>query len=136
MKPSFFAFFLCVCCLASFCRPGQAAYFDGMEAYRQNDYKTALREFKAVEEDVKSLYMIGVVYEKGQGVAIDYAEAVRWYRKAADKENPAAQYRLGRLYERGLGVEQSREEAIKWYKKSAKQGYVDARQALKRMDAK
>jgi len=136
MKLSFITVLLCVCCLGSFCLQAQAAYFDGMEAYRQNDFQTALREFKAVEDDVKALYMIGVIYEKGQGVAIDHAEAAQWYRKAADKGNSAAQYRLGRLFERGLGVEENREEAVKWYKKSAKQGYVDARQALKRMDAK
>lgn len=116
--------------------PACASYFDGMEAYRQNDYQTALREFKSMDEDAKALYMIGVMYEKGEGVKLDYAEAVQWYRKAADKEYSPAQYRLGRLYERGLGVEQNREEAIKLYKKSAKQGYVDAKQALKRMDAK
>lgn len=136
MRRSVLAVGVCICWLLSVSGPVLAAYFDGMEAYRQNDFQTALREFKALEEDAKALYMIGVIYEKGQGVAIDNAEAAQWYRKAADKGNPAAQYRLGRLYERGLGVEQNREEAIKWYKKSAKQGYVDARQALKRMDAK
>lgn len=136
MKQSFFAILLCACCLGSFSLPAQAAYFDGMEAYRLNDFQTALREFKSLEDDAKALYMIGVIYEKGQGVSLDYAEAAQWYRKAADKGNSAAQYRLGRLFERGQGVEESREEAIKWYKKSAKQGYVDAKQALKRMDAK
>lgn len=133
MKHLFFAFLLCVCC---FNVPAQAAYFDGMEAYRQNDYQTALREFRTVEDDVKALYMIGIIFEKGQGVAVDNSEAASWYRKAADKGHAAAQYRLGRFYERGLGVEQNMEEAIKLYKKSAKQGYVDARQALKRVEAK
>ena len=123
-------------CLLAFSGPACATYFDGMEAYRQNDYQTALREFKSTDEDSKALYMIGVIYEKGQGVELDYAEAAQWYRKAADKGYSSAQYRLGRLYERGLGVEQSRDEAIKLYKKSAKQGYVDAKQALKRMDVK
>ncbi len=136
MKLSFVTVLFCVCCLGSFCLSAQAAYFDGMEAYRKDDYQTALREFKSVEDDAKALYMTGVIYEKGQGVSIDYAEAVQWYRKSADKGNSSAQYRLGRLYERGLGVEPSREEAVKLYKKSAKQGNVDARQALKRMDVK
>ena len=136
MKQLFFTVLLCVCCLDCVCLPAQASYFDGMEAYRQSDYQTALREFKSVDTDVKALYMIGVIYEKGQGVEINNAEAAGWYRKAADQGHAAAQYRLGRLFERGLGVEQSREEAIKWYKKSAKQGYVDARQALKRVEPK
>ena len=112
-----------------------ATFFDGIEAYRHNDFQTAMREFKSATDDAKALYMIGVMYEKGEGVAIDYAEAVQWYRKSADMDNSSAQYRLGRLYERGQGVEQNKEEAIKWYKKASKQGHVDARQALKRIQA-
>ena len=136
MKQSLLAVLFCVCCLGSFCGPVHAAYFDGMEAYRQNDYQTALREFKAVEEDARALYMIGVMHEKGDGVTTDLAAAASWFRKAADKGNASAQYRLGRLYERGLGVDQNREEASAWYKKSARQGNVDAKQALKRLEAK
>lgn len=136
MKQLIFALVLCVCCLDGYRSQARASYFDGMEAYRKSDYQTALREFKAVDDDAKALYMIGIVYEKGQGVSVDHAEAAGWYRKAAEKGHAAAQYRLGRYYERGLGLEQSSEEAIKWYKKSAKQGYVDARQALKRIEPK
>lgn len=136
MKKSVFAVLLCGCSLAFVCPPVQASYFDGMEAYRKNDYQNAMREFKAVEEDAKALYMIGVMYERGAGVAASPAEAASWFRRAADKGNASAQYRLGRLYERGLGVEQSRDEAIAWYRKSARNGNVDARQALKRMEAK
>ncbi len=136
MKQMFLAVFLCACCIGFFCLPAQASYFDGMEAYRQNDYQTALREFRTAEEDIRALYMIGVMYEKGEGIMADPAEAGNWFRKAADKGSASAQYRLGRLYERGLGVDQNREEALAWYKKSARNGNIDARQALKRMEAK
>ena len=123
-----------VCFLLSVSRPSAASYFDGMEAYRQSDFKTALREFKASDDDDKSYYMLGIIFEKGQGVKSDFAEAAAWYLKAAEKGNPAAQYRLGRLYERGQGVEQNRDEAIKLYRKSSRQGYQDAKQALKRIE--
>jgi TPR repeat protein len=33
---------------------------------------------------------LGAMYEKGAGVAKDAAEAVRWYRKAADAGNQTA----------------------------------------------
>lgn len=131
-----FLVILVVCFIPLICEEACATYFDGMEAYRQNDYQTALREFKAAGEDAKAIYMVGVLNEKGEGTKINYAEAANWYRQAAEKGNPAAQYRLGRLYERGLGVEQNLEEAVKLYKKAAKQGQVDARQALKRVEAK
>jgi hypothetical protein len=32
------------------------------------------------------------MYEHGQGVPQDFAQAVIWYRKAANQENAAAQY--------------------------------------------
>jgi len=38
--------------------------------------------------------IIGTLYEQGQGVAQDYAEAIRWYRKAADQGASDAKDRL------------------------------------------
>ena len=40
---------------------------------------------------------LGAMYEKGAGVAKDAAEAVRWYRKAADAGNQTAKRNLTRL---------------------------------------
>ena len=34
----------------------------------------------------------------GQGVPLDYTEAVRWYRKAADQGYAKAEYNLGNMY--------------------------------------
>jgi hypothetical protein len=56
----------------------------------------------------------------------DYAEAVRWYLKAAEKDNHHAQYRLGRLYDKGRGVERNMEEAVRWYRKAAAKNHGDA----------
>ena len=36
-------------------------------------------------------FNVGVVYARGLGVAKDEAEAVKWYRKAADQGHPRAQ---------------------------------------------
>src|SRR5215472_6965852 len=40
----------------------------------------------------------------GRGVPQDYAEAAKWFRKAADQGNADAQYGLGLLYFKGLAV--------------------------------
>ena len=58
------------------------------------------------------------MYEEGLGVAKDYGEAMKWYKKAAEKQ-PLAQYNLGRMYEEGLGVAKDYAEAVKWYDKAA-----------------
>ena len=38
---------------------------------------------------------LAVMYEDGKGVPQDYAEAVNWFRKAADQGYPRAQSLLG-----------------------------------------
>lgn len=127
----------CLLCLLAVSAPVRADFNDAMEAYQKNDYKVALREFKAEgDKNIKAVYMIGIMFEKGEGMPADPAEAAQWYRKAADKGDAAAQYRLGRLYEKGQGVAESKEEAIKLYRKAARQNYQSAKQAIKRLEAK
>ena len=51
----------------------------------------------------------------------DYAEALKWYRKAAEQGYPLAQSNLGGMYANGLGVAQDYTEAVDWYRKAAEQ---------------
>ena len=44
----------------------------------------------------------------------DYAEAVKWYRLAADQGNLEAQFNLARMYLRGRGVPKDDPEERKW----------------------
>jgi len=57
---------------------------------------------------------LGVMYDKGRGVPIDYTEAAKWYRKAAEHGDPAAQYNLGLMYGNGNGVPQNDQMAYVW----------------------
>lgn len=69
----------------------------------------------------------GVDYIKGRGVARNYAEAVKWFRKAAERGLVEAQYNLGLVYHhQGAGVTQNDVEAVKWFRKAAEQGYPRA----------
>src|SRR5271155_3469828 len=45
--------------------------------------------------DATSQNNLGAIYDKGNGVAQDYVEAVKWYRKAADQGFAQAQANLG-----------------------------------------
>ena len=45
-----------------------------------------------------------MLYESGQGVSQSYAEAAKWFRKAADLGDDVAQNNLGRMYYTGQGV--------------------------------
>ena len=49
---------------------------------------------RSEQGDATAQFNLGMLYENGEGLAQDYAEAVRWYRKAADQGVIEAQYNL------------------------------------------
>ena len=75
--------------------PAAAQTFDAaLEAYVRGDYATALAGFQnyAEQGDATAQFNLGVMYANGgEGVPEDDAEAVRWYRLAAEQGYAAAQ---------------------------------------------
>ena len=63
-------------------------------------------------------------------MAQDFAEAVHWYREAADQGLAAAQFNLGAAYNNGQGVAQDYLEAARWYRKAADQSAANAQHNL------
>ena len=61
-------------------------------------------------------------YFYGRGTETNRAEAVRWYRLAAEAGDPDAQASLGLCLLRGWGCERNFEEAFSWYRLAAEQG--------------
>ncbi|MDO5297605.1 MAG: tetratricopeptide repeat protein [bacterium] len=60
----------------------------------------------------------------------DYAEAVKYYREAAEKGSPKAQYNLGNCYSKGKGVDKDPMQAVYWYRQAAEQGFAHAQHNL------
>ena len=75
-------------------------------------------------------FNLGYLYDKGQGVPLDYAQAAFLYRKAAEQGHAWAQYNLGLLYYRGRGVPRDYTEAAAWYRQAAEQGCAEAQASL------
>jgi TPR repeat protein len=77
---------------------------DGMVAYKAADYTTAFRLWQPLAQagDPGAQNNLGVMYEKGFGVAMDYEAAAAWYRKAAVGGNANAMENLADLEQRGL----------------------------------
>ena len=66
--------------------------------------------------DAKAQLDLGRVYVDGaKGTQRDKAEAMRWYRKAAEQGNTEAAQTLAYSYMEGLGVQQDFTEAAHWY---------------------
>ncbi len=57
-------------------------------------------------------FEIGYLYQHGEGVDIDFAEAVKWYEKAAAEDVPQAFYNLAYFYQNGLVVGRNPEKAL------------------------
>ena len=62
------------------------------------------------------------MYYEGKGVTKNYAEAFKWLKKAADKDEEKAFFLLGGMYYAGKGVTKNLDEAFKWLKKAADAG--------------
>ncbi len=76
----------------------------------------------AQEGDANAQYNLGVMYDKGHGVPQDFAEAVRWFRLAAEQGDAGAQFNLAFMYSNGQGVPQNYVLAHKWLNLSAVEG--------------
>jgi hypothetical protein len=63
----------------------------------------------------------------------DYAEALKWFRRAADQGNAEAQDHIGLMYYSGRGVPQDYAEAARWYLLAAQAGNEHAQSQLTQM---
>jgi TPR repeat protein len=99
-----------------------------------SEVKTPLAEVKSIQ-DLKAKAVKGdrgaqrdlaMAYGKGEGVAQDYAEAAKWFRKAAEQGDMFSQFATGSNFEHGKGVAKDLAEALRWYRKAADQGYARA----------
>ena len=100
----------------------------GFEAFEAGNHKKAVGWFRVSAElgEPAAQYMLGMRFQKGEGVEQDMAEAVKWYRRAAEESErhaafPAAQASLGECYRKGDGVGQDYAEAVKWYRLAVSQ---------------
>ena len=129
--------------------------------YHQGDFETAMYQFQQIADQRDSLqaananFMLGKMYERGDGVLIDdqiaysyYEKAANnghsearqriqefgsdesivqdWYMEAAWDGDVDAQYNLGYLFETGMGVQIDKARALQWYEEAAKEQHESA----------
>ena len=76
-------------------------------AYRIAFIAVLLPSFACAAEqptDATEQFLLGLKYDKGKGTPENNAEAIKWYRLAAEQGLSDAQYFLGRMYDDGDGV--------------------------------
>lgn len=77
-----------------------------------------IAELDTVPVDAQALVKLGQAYETGNGVAQNYQEAFRAYRKAADAGDPYACSRLAFFFQYGMGVANDLAQALHWREKA------------------
>lgn len=69
----------------------------------------------ANQGNVDAAYNLAVIHQYGDGVPLDYAKAMAWYRLAAEKGDKVSQFQIGLMYQNGQGIEANQEEAHRWF---------------------
>lgn len=130
-RPVFLTLFLASLLLAV---PVLAGFDEGMNAYTSGDFDTAAREFKilAVKGEKESQYLLGLLYEEGQGLPMDDVEAAFWYARAADQGYVDAYFALGQLFVHRKGERQDRMAAHHWFSLAKEYGHRLGDQEMQR----
>ena len=80
---------------------------------------------RAEAGDAEAQTNLGMMYGNGLGVPQDSAEALKWYRKAAEQGHAIGQFQLGWMYT-SSGVPQDNVKAYMFFNLAAAQGDKDA----------
>lgn len=93
-----------------------------------DDYLNALKNYElaAQNNDQVGQYNLGLIYEDGKGMPVDYNKAKALYAKAAELGNKHAMTQLAEFYFNGYGGKRDEQQALHWYKKAAALGDSNA----------
>jgi hypothetical protein len=71
-------------------RPGEYYFVRGAKAFRQHDYEFAVQMYQVAASWAykPAEYNLGVMYARGQGVAVDLPRAMAWMALAAERSDP------------------------------------------------
>lgn len=86
----------------------------------------------AMMSDKNACWRFGVMCKED----LDYAEAFKYFKIAAEKGQSSAMYELAQCYENGTGTPTNKKQAIEWYTKCSRtfsEASSDAQKALERL---
>lgn len=106
------------------------ALYNATKKGGKNDHDNITAEIS--EDGTTAKFTFGkTAYTLNMIAAIDYAEAVMWYKKAAEQDNQTAILNIAAIYlQGGSGVAQDYGLAAKWYEKAAYEGSKSAQNML------
>ena len=103
-------------------------YNSGEKFYNEKQYLQAFALYLKAARAGHTLAMnqVGWMYQRGEGITIDYQKAMEWYQKAASHGNSSAMTNIWWLYDKGEGVPEDNVKAVEWYNKGVAAGNTSA----------
>ena len=101
----------------------EQAFEQALDAYKAGNFAEAAGQWLALAEDgcAPAQRALGSLYERGQGVEKNTANAFEWTKKAAEQNDPVAMFNLACYHDKGFGVKKNQQTALTWYRKAAVQ---------------
>lgn len=94
----------------------------------EDNYVEAMKNYQIAADKGQPIaqYNLGLIYENGKGIPVDYAKAKVWYTKAADQGHARAMNQLAGIYFNGSAGPANEQHAVKLYEKAVALGDADA----------
>jgi TPR repeat protein len=98
------------------------------EFYEKKDFENAFIWYKkaADQNASQAQFIIGIMFEFGQGCEKSPEKAFIWYKKAADQDYSKAMTHVGSCYFNEIGTKKNLPQALKYLQKPADEGDSDA----------
>lgn len=108
---------LSLCSLGSYAENDDEALRHAASLHKGGDtpHAVAIWEARAARGNIDAAYNLAVIHHYGDGVPLDYAKAMHWYRQAAEQGDKVAQFQIGLMYQTGQGVKADETEAHRWF---------------------
>ncbi len=107
-------------------------YMEGLRLFYLQKYDEAAEQLTRTAEagSAKAQHFLAMMYENGNGIAVDLEKAAYWYGRTAEQGDKEAQLTYAMLCALGKGVEADIAAACHWATRSFHQGNANAIQAL------
>ncbi len=101
-------------------------YYWGWGSRVAKNYDLAVESYKkaAAKKNLEAAFNLGVMYEQGIGVPINFTQSFQWYMNAAKQGYREAQFNLANMYAKGAGIPPNQRKAVEWYLQAAERGEV------------
>lgn len=115
-----------------YCYHQAMSYYNGDGKGNNSNYEKAFELFQTAANlgNFNAMYMLGICYKNGHGVAVDKDKMATWFLSAAKLLHVDAMFELGLCYLNGDGVMKDRNLMMSWFQKAADRGSKRAKNAL------